>query len=200
MRIIAGRFKRRTLKTNPGLTTRPMTDRVKESLFERLGDVISEAAVADVFAGTGTLGLEALSRGAKHVTFIERDRKAVELLRENVAKLQVDAETLIWPADVMKCSFRPKGKAAPEPWDLVFFDPPYRFVRYIQPGDRLYAALERLARAQVTKANAILVFRTPARAEFLMPKPWTEQWCLSRAGMEIHVLGKQESTEDRPPP
>ena len=134
MRIIAGRFRRRTLKTNPGHTTRPITDRVKESLFEHLADVIPGAHVADIFAGTGTLGLESLSRGAVHATFIERDRKAVELLRENVAKLEVEDETLVWPADVTKCSFRPKGGAEDTPWNVIFFDPPYRFVQYIKRG------------------------------------------------------------------
>ena len=77
MRIIAGRFRRRNLLTRSGLVTRPITDRVKETLFERLGDAVIDARVLDVFAGTGTLGLEALSREAASVVFVEKDRQAV---------------------------------------------------------------------------------------------------------------------------
>ena len=75
MRIVAGKFRRRKLFANPGLKTRPITDRVKESLFERLSGELEGKRIADVFAGTGTLGLEALSRGAKSVVFIESDRR-----------------------------------------------------------------------------------------------------------------------------
>ena len=89
MRIVAGRLKRRKLRTNPGLVTRPITDRAKEMLFDRLGTFDGER-VADVFAGTGTIGLEALSRGASRVVFVEQDRLAHELLRENVAALGVE--------------------------------------------------------------------------------------------------------------
>ena len=89
VRIIAGEFRRRKLLASPGLTTRPITDRVKETLFERIGDELVDRKVADVFAGTGSLGLEALSRGAKSVVFIESDRRAFELLEQNVATLGV---------------------------------------------------------------------------------------------------------------
>ena len=121
MRIIAGRFRRRKLIANPGETTRPITDRVKEALFENIQKRVEGKRVADIFAGTGTIGLEALSRGAARVTFIEKDRIAVELLRENVAHLECQAETLIWPADVIRCSYRPKGERVDEftPWDTV---------------------------------------------------------------------------------
>src|ERR687895_355607 len=100
MRIIAGRFRRRQLAAAPGTTTRPLTDRVKEHLFQRLGAFDGER-VLDVFAGTGTIGLEALSRGARTAVFVERDHKAFELLRKNVAALGVTDETLCWRADVL---------------------------------------------------------------------------------------------------
>ena len=78
MRIIAGEFRRRRLLVNSGLTTRPMTDRIKEIFFERIQDRLAGRRIADVFAGTGPLGLEALSRGAKSAVFFESDRKAYE--------------------------------------------------------------------------------------------------------------------------
>ena len=191
MRIVAGRLRRRKLLANPGLITRPITDRVKEILFERLGDVIENARVADVFAGTGTLGLEAISRGASRVVFIESDQKAHELLKENVKKLGVESETLSWRADVMRCSYRPKGVTGFLPYDVIFFDPPYRLVPFIQPGDSLYRSLERLGRDDVSSPDALFVFRTPERAEFSLPEAWKIESALEISGMTIHLARKR---------
>ncbi len=109
MQIIAGKYRHRKLQTSPGETTRPITARVKVALFDRLQPLLEDARVADVFAGTGTIGLEALSRGARSVVFIESDLVAVELLRSNIATLKAEEETLCWATDASKCSFRPKG-------------------------------------------------------------------------------------------
>jgi 16S rRNA (guanine966-N2)-methyltransferase len=190
VRIVAGRFRRRKLLTSPGTTTRPITDRVKEILFERLSDDLEEARVADVFAGTGTLGLEALSRGAKSVVFIEDDHHAHELLLANVAHLGVEQETLCWRADVMRCSFRPKGVPEFLPFDVIFFDPPYRMVSYIKPGDSLYKSLERLARSDVSAQEALMVFRTPEDAEFTLPPAWQIEKTWDISSMNIHLAKK----------
>ena len=104
MRIITGRFKRRKLLTNPGLVTRPISDRVKQSVFQFIEELIPNARVADVFAGTGTLGLESLSRGAGRAVFIEQDRKACELLRKNVQTLCSDDEAFCWQTDAAMTS------------------------------------------------------------------------------------------------
>ncbi len=186
MRIIRGRFGRRKLLSNPGDTTRPITDKVKESLFEYLEDELQGARVADIFAGTGTIGLESLSRGANSIVFIERDRKAVELLRKNVATLKVEDETLCWATDVMKTSFRPKNCDGMTPFDIAFFDPPYRMVQDIVPGKLLFKSLERLGREDVTSENALLVFRTPSRAVFQLPDVWQLERRLDYSRMEVH--------------
>lgn len=186
MRIIAGKFRRRKLRTRPGLVTRPITDRVKETLFELLGDALDGAHVADVFAGTGTLGLEALSRGAASVVFIEGDRRSQELLRENVALLGAGDETLCWQTDVLRTSFRPKGVPQLLPYDLVFFDPPYRMIDHLRTGSPLYRSLERLARPDVSSPEALLLLRTPAEAGFEMPTAWQEERRLDISRMEIH--------------
>lgn len=191
MRIIRGRFGRRKLLSNPGDVTRPITDKVKESLFEYLEDELQEARVADIFAGTGTIGLEALSRGANSIIFFERDRKALELLRKNVATLSVQNETLCWSTDVMKTSFRPKNCDGMTPFDIAFFDPPYRMVQDIVPGKKLYKSLERLAREDVTSEEALLVFRTPSRAEFQLPDVWQLERKLEYSRMEVHWFRKQ---------
>ncbi|QDU39454.1 Ribosomal RNA small subunit methyltransferase D [Maioricimonas rarisocia] len=201
MRIIAGRFRRRKLDSNPGLTTRPITDRVKESLFQLFGDQVVDRRVADVFAGTGTIGLEALSRGASSVVFIEQDRRALDLLRKNIDRLGVADETMCWSADVFRTSFRPKGVDAFLPYEVIFFDPPYRLVERLKEGMPLYRSLQRLARPQVTSDDALLFFRTPLRSEFDMPEVWQLQQTLDFSNMEIHTYRKvvdapEESGQD----
>ena len=109
MRIIAGEFRRRRLLTNPGLTTRPITDRAKEILFERIQDLIVDSRIADIFAGTGSLGFEALSRGARSVVFLENDKRAFDLLEQNVTALGVEDRILCWRTDALNSSFHPKG-------------------------------------------------------------------------------------------
>ena len=104
MRIIAGKYRRRKLHSNPGQTTRPITDFVKEVLFEWLGDTVKDKRVADIYSGTGSLGLEALSRGAASVVFIEQDRKAHELLKRNVESIGAEDTTLCWKTNALLSS------------------------------------------------------------------------------------------------
>lgn len=200
MRIIAGKYRRRLLQTSPGETTRPITDRVKESLFENIFGRMVNKQVADVFAGTGTIGLEALSRGASRVTFIEKDKIALKLLEENIASLKCEEETLIWPADVLRCSFRPKGQkgAGFGPFDVIFFDPPYKMVSTIRTGAPLWLSLTRLARDTVSAPDASLIFRVPERAEFDLPDEWKVEWTLSMSNMHIHICRKAKG-DDSPP-
>ncbi|WP_424975835.1 16S rRNA (guanine(966)-N(2))-methyltransferase RsmD [Dinoroseobacter sp. S124A] len=129
MRIIAGAFGGRRLaklgKGDLAAHLRPTPDRVREALFSSLtsgayGDPITGARVLDLFAGTGALGLEALSRGAAEVTFVENGRVAQGLLRENIATLRVADQTTLIGRDAVK---RPSHPVAP--FDLVFLDPPY---------------------------------------------------------------------------
>ncbi|MFY0692993.1 MAG: 16S rRNA (guanine(966)-N(2))-methyltransferase RsmD [Paracoccaceae bacterium] len=130
MRIIAGRYRGTALsavgKGDANAHLRPTTDRVRESLFNVLAggkfdDPITEARVLDLFAGTGALGLEALSRGASHVTFVENGRKALSLIRANITKLAAKDDTEILAADATK----PGKLKSDTPFDLVFLDPPY---------------------------------------------------------------------------
>lgn len=191
MRIVAGKYRRRKLLANPGHVTRPITDRVKETLFERLKNRISGRRVLDVFAGTGTLGLEALSRGAETVVFIENDRRAFELLEGNVAALGVAEQSLCWRTDAFRCSFRPKGLPHLLPYDVIFFDPPYRMIADLKPGSPLFRSLDRLARDDVTASDALLILRTPPRAEFRLPAAWTPEQTIQVSSMQINLLRKQ---------
>jgi len=190
VRIVAGKFRRRKLLANPGLQTRPITDRVKETLFEHLQSELQGKRVADVFAGTGTLGLEALSRGARSVVFIESDRKALELLRRNVETLNAVEDTLCWRADVLRTSYRPKGVPHLVPFDAVFFDPPYRMIPNLRPGSPLYKSLERLARPDATSPGALLILRSPEDAEYTLPPCWARRELHEFATMQIAVFVK----------
>jgi len=190
VRIVSGKYRRRKLHTNPGLVTRPILDRVKEVLFEFLGRELAGKRVADIFAGTGTIGLEALSRGAASVIFIENDRRAYQLLQKNVAMLNVEEQTLCWRTDVLRCSFHPKGVDQFLPYDIVFFDPPYRMIPGLKAGLALYKSLERLARDAVTSPDALLLLRTPEQAQFERPPVWQFDRKMEQASMEIHWLRK----------
>lgn len=125
MRIIAGRFKGRTLQAPSGLETRPTSDRLREALFNVLAhgydDPITDARVLDLFAGTGALGLEALSRGAAFVQFVEEAAAARGLIKANIEALGVAGVTKVYRRDATYM-----GPVAPaEPFSLVFCDPPY---------------------------------------------------------------------------
>jgi 16S rRNA (guanine966-N2)-methyltransferase len=124
MRVIAGRLGGRRLKAPGGRVTRPTSERVREALFAILGTV--EGAVAlDLFAGSGALGIEALSRGAARAVFVERDPTAVRALRENLAALELAApQAEVRRADAF-AALR-SARARKETYDLIFIDPPYR--------------------------------------------------------------------------
>jgi 16S rRNA (guanine966-N2)-methyltransferase len=125
VRIVAGAWRGRTLRAPPGAATRPTADRVRQALFDMLlhapwagRDAIEGAAVLDAFAGTGALGLEALSRGAAHATFIEPDRAALAALRANIAGCNAADRTTVLAADATR---PPQGA----PCTLILLDPPY---------------------------------------------------------------------------
>ncbi|MFN8484085.1 MAG: 16S rRNA (guanine(966)-N(2))-methyltransferase RsmD [Anaerolineae bacterium] len=120
MRVIAGRAKGRRLMMVPGEGTRPITDRAKEALFSILGTTIMNARVLDLFAGTGGVGIEALSRGAAHVTFVERAGKAVDILRQNLSLTGLTSGAEVVRADV----FRFLEGAPRAPYDLIYVAPP----------------------------------------------------------------------------
>jgi len=122
-----------TLLPPRGLTTRPITDRVKESLFSILGDRLADSYIGDLFCGTGSLGLEALSRGAKHAIFVDHDRDAIKRLKKNIAKLALADKSSIIQTDLLREGFPrlcPIETAAQVDenicCELVFLDPPYR--------------------------------------------------------------------------
>jgi 16S rRNA (guanine(966)-N(2))-methyltransferase RsmD len=118
MRVIAGEFRSRRLKGLPGTATRPTPDRLRETLFDILGPRVESATFVDAYAGTGAVGIEALSRGASHAYFLERNRAAMEIIRENLASLGLEARATVLTGPVQLTIERCRA-------DIVFVDPPY---------------------------------------------------------------------------
>jgi len=121
LRIIAGEFKGRRLKTPTGRVVRPTADRIKEAWFSILQQSIPDARVLDLFAGSGALGFEALSRGAVTVDFVENHKTSLAVIRDNAATLQVEARVTIHRSDAMRFAQR----LQPGAYDVAFADPPY---------------------------------------------------------------------------
>ena len=129
MRVIAGSYKGRTLKAPSGEATRPTSDRVREALFSILGGRTHGARVLDLFAGSGALGLEALSRGAASVTFVDDGAAAISVVKANLKALDADAE--VRRGDALR--FLSSASAGGAQYDLVFLDPPYRLAERLAP-------------------------------------------------------------------
>ncbi|MEQ9411273.1 MAG: RsmD family RNA methyltransferase [Fuerstiella sp.] len=198
LRIIGGEFRRRQLKTPPGRTTRPYTDRVRQRVFDRLGEAVDGARVADVFSGVGTMGLEALSRGADSCVFIEGDPKVHEVLSANVALIATNRTTLCWKTNIHRTSFRPNGAQECLPYSLVFFDPPYDQARLLTPREALGKSLVRLAKDGITTDDAIVILRTPGHFQFSNCPAWNIDQCWRISTMNLWILHKS-GTQDRAP-
>lgn len=122
MRVIAGKARRLALKTVPGLDTRPTTDRIKETLFNMIQDKLQGVRFLDLFAGSGAIGIEALSRGAKEAVFVEKNPAAVRCIRENLRFTRLETDAFVVQSDVFAALHRLAGK---EPFGIIFMDPPY---------------------------------------------------------------------------
>lgn len=164
MRIIAGSYGGRTLKAPPGDATRPTSDRVRESLFSILGTKTRDARVLDLFAGTGALGLEALSRGAESVTFIDDAHAAIRVIQANVQALS--AVATVKRHDAIRFLGGASDRRAQ--YDLVFLDPPYRHAeRLAQPLSEALPA--------VLAPGAVVVAESDRRAPLELTLPLIDE-------------------------
>jgi len=171
VRIIAGRWRGRPLIAPQGQATRPTADRVREALFSMLGDV-EDARVLDLYAGSGALGIEAISRGARSVVFVERDPRAVAAIERNLAAVGVEAP--VARQDVLRFLGRADGA-----FDLVFCDPPY------DSASRLAGPLaERLP--AVTARDARIVTESDKRNPLELPFPLLTERTYGDTRIAIH--------------
>lgn len=152
MRLIAGKFGGRTITAPPGNKTHPMGERIRNALFNSLGDRIDQAAVLDAFAGSGAVGLEAISRGARDVTFIEKDRVAARVLQENIDKLAAGDQSRLIRTSVSNWL---DTTTDARQFDLIFADPPYHDLQ-LSTVKRLFGLL---------KPGALMVLSHTGRGE-----------------------------------
>jgi len=165
VRIISGEFRGRRLAAPKGFDTRPMLGRVREAVFSTLGETFQDTKALDLFSGTGSLGIEMISRGASYVRFLERDRAAADVLTSNLFEFGVGPRSDVRVADALD----PRNWADPDdasrigPWaDYVVMDPPYPFLRDPELRPRVFQALHQLVN-EVLVADGILVLHTHPR-------------------------------------
>lgn len=156
MRVITGKARGVQLKTPDGMTTRPTSDRVKEALFSVIQFDIQGARVLDLFGGTGQLGIEALSRGAKSAVFVDAGDAACRLIRENLKRTRL-AET----ADVIRSDYMAYLKRCGDSFDIIFLDPPYAEVF-------LENALKKITEIDILQSGGIIVAERPVGKDL----PW----------------------------
>ncbi|MDI6782896.1 MAG: 16S rRNA (guanine(966)-N(2))-methyltransferase RsmD [bacterium] len=157
MRVIAGIARRRRLKSVRSQQVRPTSDRVKESLFSILGNRVVAARVLDLFAGTGNLGIEALSRGAKFAVFVDNDARSIKVIKENIVSLGFDSSAEVIAGELPRV-LKAVGSNG---FDMVFFDPPYL-------QDLEVTTINALVEYQLLNANAIVVVEHHKKTE--LPK------------------------------
>ncbi|MCD8090926.1 MAG: 16S rRNA (guanine(966)-N(2))-methyltransferase RsmD [Clostridiales bacterium] len=123
MRIISGSKRGFKLKAPKGMNTRPTTDKIKESLFNILAPVLSECMFLDIFAGSGAIGIEALSRGARQAVFIDKNREALQVIKDNLSKTGFEGSSLVFGQDFRSALKQINAKGLK--FDVIFMDPPY---------------------------------------------------------------------------
>ena len=156
MRVITGKARGVVLKTPEGLATRPTSDRVKEALFSIINFDIPDAEVLDLFGGTGQLGIEALSRGAKRAVFVDAGEPACKLIKENLRRTKLDGQGSVVRSDYLQYLNRCREK-----FSIVFLDPPYA-------EEFLENSLKKLSEIDILQSNGIIVTERPLEKEL----PW----------------------------
>ena len=189
MRIIAGEFRRRSLNSPPGMVTRPIPDRVKASFYSMLGTRIQGAQVVDLFCGSGSIGLEAVSRGAKSVVMVERSKRIAQVVQSNIDLLKVQDRVKLVHGDALGLAIVAR---IPQKVDLVFMDPPYDLIR--QPGGLDWDRVRQQASiiGKQLAADGFLVIRTPW--PFIFDSPEVSK---RREQLKLLAQGKLTATISR---
>jgi len=157
LRVISGTAKGRRLKAPPGLSTRPITDMIKEALFNVWGAKVVDARILDLFAGSGSVGIEALSRGAREVVFVDNASAAVRVIRANLDHCQLRSGFEVLRGDVFQTLQRISRQGLQ--FDLVYVDPPFTREDIFEP------VMEALSQADVVAADGVVVIRLPRKKE-----------------------------------
>ena len=149
MRVISGNLRGTKLYSLEGLDTRPTLDRVKESLFNIINFDVKDSTFLDLFAGSGAIGIEAASRGAKKVVMCEKSKEAVKIINKNLEKTRLQNEVELFNMDFEKCII----DKLTEKFDIIYLDPPYK-------TDYIYRALELILKKELVKESTIIILET----------------------------------------
>ena len=156
MRVIAGSAKRLQLKTIEGLGTRPTTDRIKETLFNMISPELADSRFLDLFSGSGAIGIEALSRGAKAAYFVENNQKAAACIRENLKHTRLEDRAVLMKTDVLSALKRLEGDV---PFDFIFTDPPYH-------AGAEYEVFAYLKNSSLVSADTLIILEASLDTDF----------------------------------
>lgn len=162
MRVISGSARGRALHAVPGMDTRPTTDKVKESVFNILQFHVLDASMLDLFAGTGQMGIEALSRGAAHAVFVDHAAKAISTIKKNIAAARVHDRAQVIQAEYAEALERLHGQK----FDIIFLDPPYG-------GEQLNSALKMLELFDILSVNGIIICESSVEDTVVCPDSYT---------------------------
>lgn len=156
MRVIAGSAKRLQLKTIDGMDTRPTTDRIKETLFNMISAYIADSNFLDLFSGSGAIGIEALSRGAACVVFVEQSKKAMECIKDNLKYTKLDDRAEVYETDVLNALSRLENTKT---FDYIFMDPPYNQLHEKR-------VLEYLSHSSLLSDDGIIIVEASLETDF----------------------------------
>lgn len=166
MRVIAGKFKSRQLRSLRGPSLRPTSDRLRETLFDILGDAVRDSIFVDLFAGTGAVGIEAISRGARRAIFVEHHAPAVKLIRENLKSLGIANEAEVLPVDAIRGLEKLVLQRARI--DFIFLDPPYAQAREYE------TVLEFIGSEEMLSATGLVIAEHAKNSNYLcLSRPWS---------------------------
>ena len=175
MRVIAGKYRSRRLSSPAGMGTRPTSDRLRETLFNILAPRLAQTRFLDLCAGTGAVGIEALSRGAAHTTFVDRSRKLCAIIETNLDVLEVpEEETEVICREAGDYLRRCGGKEEQQAWDVAFFDPPYT--------QDYGLVLELLSNKRLLSENGLVVAEHHAKTELPEIAGELRRWRLLKQG------------------
>lgn len=155
MRVIAGKCKRLILNTIPGDNTRPTTDRIKETLFNMINEEVVDSDFLDLYAGSGQIGIEALSRYARHATFVDNNKKAIECINNNLMKCSLEDEADVINSNCLSALKRFDADS----YDIIFLDPPYNkgYEREV---------LEYLSESNILRKDGLIIVEADLKSDF----------------------------------
>ncbi|MEC0127908.1 16S rRNA (guanine(966)-N(2))-methyltransferase RsmD [Paenibacillus pabuli] len=193
MRVVSGSAKGRPLKAVPGTGTRPTTDKVKEALFSMIGPYFEGGTALDLFAGSGGLGIEALSRGMDKAVFVDLESKSIEVIRANLKATKLEDQAAIYRNDASR-ALKALAKRSTQ-FDLVFLDPPYR----MKNGDELMLTMHELDLLE-PEATIVLEYESKySYPEQFGPFEQTRKALYGETAVSIYHYAPAATTEDGEP-